>query len=164
MKQRERRKENDAGMLVQSCYAGVASGDGRHLHADLNLELVLDDGSAIRFATVLRTASAPLREGRCATTGQSSCPNSVGPHRTLVHCVRSKLLPTSPRAMPLDPSEGPSSSKGPRLCRPTVTLFPPTMDFVPGPFSGSRTKMVPRRCRPSLSFPTDQELCSWTSR
>ena len=159
MKQIERGKWYDARMLAQSCCAGVASGDVRHLHINLNPEPVLDDGGAIRFATVLRTASAPLREGRCATTGQSSCPNSVGPQRTLVHCVRSELLPTSPRAMPLDPSEGTSSSKGPRLCRHTVTLFPPTMDSVPGPFSGSSTKMVPR-----LSFPSDQELRSWTSR
>lgn len=164
MKQRERREENDAWMLAQSCCAGVASGDGRHLHTNPNPELVLDDGSAIRFATVLRTASAPLREGRCATTGQSYCPNSVGPQSTVVLCVRSELLPTSPRAMPLDPSEGTSSSRGPRLRRPTITLFPPTMDSVPGPFSGSRTKMGPRFYRPTLSFPSDQELRFWTSR
>lgn len=100
MKQRERRKENDAGMLAQSCYAGVASGDGRHLHTELNLELVLDDGSTIRFATVLRTASAPLREGRCATTGQSSCPNSVGQFRNTVSKLALQAAPYFARGHP----------------------------------------------------------------
>lgn len=165
MKQRERRKENDAGMLAQSCYAGVASGDGRHLHTDPNQELVLDDGSAIRFATVLRTASAPLREGRCATTGQSSCPNSVGPHRTLVHCVRSKLLPTSPRAIcPWTPRRDRVPVRDPGFAA-LLSLFflrPWTLSLNPSAVRGQR--WFPGICRPSLSFPTDQELCSWTSR
>lgn len=155
MKQRERRKENDAGMLAQSCCAGVASGDGRHLHTEPNQELVLDDGSAIRFATVLRTASAPLKEGRCATTGQPSCPNLVGPQRTLVHCVRSKLLPTSPRAMPLDPSAVRGQRWFPGVAA-HLCPFPLTKSYAPGPLDRKEFPLGTQASRPTVTLFSDQ--------
>ena len=50
-------------MLVRSCRAGVTSGDGRHPPIELATRPDLDDGYAIRCASVLRTPSAPPREG-----------------------------------------------------------------------------------------------------
>lgn len=71
-------------VLVRSCgTAGVATGDGRHQLIQAGWRIPdLDEGSALRCASVLRTPSAPAGKGRCAPTGNDkSCPSSIGPNR-----------------------------------------------------------------------------------
>ena len=67
-------REGRGLVLVRSCRAGVTSGDGRHLPIRLTARPDLDAGSASRCASVLRTPSAPSKEGRGATTGATCVP------------------------------------------------------------------------------------------
>ena len=145
-------------MLVRSCRnAGVATGDGRHQPIQAGQRTPdLDDGSAIRCASVLRTPSAPSKRGRGAPTGQeTSCPSSLGPNRPEARFGRRTQLPNSPGGHPRPPrgtripSGSPASPPG-RLPAPT------TKGSAPGPLGGTRFSPGPRLCRPAFPSPSDQ--------
>ena len=63
MKKGKREKYVRAVVLVRSCCAGVATGDVRHTPCGQAARPDLDDGYAIRCASVLRTPSAPSERG-----------------------------------------------------------------------------------------------------
>ena len=130
-------------VLVRSCgTAGVATGDGRHKPIQAGQRTPdLDDGSAIRYASVLRTPSAPSKRGRGAPTGNDkSCrtrlPNSPGGH------------PRPPRGTRI-PAGSPASPP----CR---LPAPATKGSAPGPLGGARFSPGPRLRRPAFPSPSDQ--------
>ena len=91
-------------VLVRSCCAGVATGDVRHTPCGQAARPDLDDGYAIRCASVLKTPSAPARRGRGAPTGHNKlCPSSLGPNRVSDRFGRRARLPNSPGGHPRPP-------------------------------------------------------------
>ena len=143
-------------VLVRSCRsAGVATGDGRHLAVRLHLPN-LDEGSALRCASVLRTPSAPAGKGRCAPTGNDkSCPSSLGPNRASGGFGRRTRLPNSPGGHPRPPrgTRIPSGSPASPPCR---LPAPATKGSAPGPLGGARFSPGPRLRRPAFPSPSDQ--------
>ena len=145
-------------VLVRSCRsAGVATGDGRHKPIQAGQRTPdLDDGSAIRCASVLRTPSAPGKRGRGAPTGNDkSCPSSLGPNRTSGRFGRRKRLPNSPGGHPRPPrgTRIPAGSPASPPCR---LPAPATKGSAPGPLGGARFSPGPRLRRPAFPSPSDQ--------
>ena len=147
-----------ASMLVRSCgTAGVATGDGRHQPLPRSLDAPdLDDGSAIRCASVLRTPSAPSKRGRGAPTGNDeSCPSSLGPNRTSGRFGRRTRLPNSPGGHPRPP-RGTRIPAGSPASPPSRPPAPATKGSAPGPLGGARFSPGPRLRRPAFPSPSDQ--------
>ena len=145
-------------VLVQSCrYAGVATGDGRHKPIQAGQRTPdLDDGSAIRYASVLRTPSAPSKRGRGAPTGNDkSCPSSLGPNRTSGRFGRRTRLPNSPGGHPRPP-RGTRIPAGAPASPPGRLPAPATKGSAPGPLGGARFSPGPRLRRPAFPSPSDQ--------
>ena len=149
-----------ASMLVRSCgTAGVATGDGRHKPIQAGQRTPdLDDGSAIRYASVLRTPSAPSKRGRGAPTGNDkSCPSSLGPNQVSDLFGRRARLPNSPGGHPRPPrgTRIPAGSPAPPPSRLPVAT---TKGSAPGPFGGSRFSPGPRLRRPAFPSTSDQRV------
>lgn len=145
-------------MLIQSCVtAGVATGDGRHKPIQAGQRTPdLDDGSAIRCASVLRTPSAPSKKGRGAPTGNDkSCPSLLGPNRASGGFGRRARLPNSPGGHPRPP-RGTRIPAGSPASPPSRPPAPATKGSAPGPLGGARFSPGPRLRCPAFPSPSDQ--------
>lgn len=146
-----------AVVLVRSCgTAGVATGDGRHTPCGQAARPDLDDGYAIRCASVLRTPSAPARKGRGAPTGHNKlCPSSLGPNRSSGRFGRRARLPNSPGGHPRPPrgTRIPAGSPAPPPSRLPVAT---TKGSAPGLLGGSKFSPGPRLRRPAFPSISDQ--------
>lgn len=147
-----------AVVLVRSCCAGVATGDVRHTPCGQAARPDLDDGCAIRCASVLRTPSAPARKGRGAPTGHDkSCPSSLGPNRSSGRFGRRARLPNSPGGHPRPP-RGTRIPAGSPALPPSRLPVATTKGFAPGPLGGSRFSPGPRLRRPAFPSSSDQRV------
>lgn len=156
--QRQKTKEGESPiLLVRSCCAGVATGDGRHTAVRLRLTY-LDDGPAIRCASVLRTPSAPSGAGRYAPTAPLySGPNSVGPRPASVRLW-------TPRAAPYFAWGHPRAPRG-NVCPAGSPATPPSRSPFPRPWAAPldpsdarRPVPGPRLRRPAHAPTSDQGL------
>lgn len=144
-------------LLVRSCCAGVATSDGRHPAVRLHLP-DLDEGSALRYASVLRTPSAPSKRGRGAPTGHdTSCPSLLGPNQVSDRFGRRARLPNSPGGHPRPPrgTRIPAGSPAPPPSRLPVAT---TKGSAPGPFGVSRFSPGPWLRRPAFPSTSDQRV------